>query len=198
MLLGLDFDNTIICYDRLFHKIALGKGLIPSSLPAEKSVVRDYLRIQGRENEWTLIQGEVYGKRITEATPYEGVFEALKIMQNNGVRIVLVSHKTRTPFIGEPLDLRQAAKQWLTANNFFEHQGLNWTMNNVFFELTKEDKVSRICELGCTHYVDDLPEILEMLPETISRIHFLPQLKNRIKYPWTVMRSWNELPSLLQ
>ena len=28
-LLGLDFDNTLVRYDKLFHKIALEKGLIP-------------------------------------------------------------------------------------------------------------------------------------------------------------------------
>ena len=31
-LLGLDFDNTLVCYDKLFHKLALEKGLIDKSI----------------------------------------------------------------------------------------------------------------------------------------------------------------------
>ena len=30
----------------------------------------------------------------------------------------------------------------------------------MFFELTKEAKVARIGGLGCTHFIDDLPEFL--------------------------------------
>jgi hypothetical protein len=48
-LTGIDFDNTIICYDRLFHQIALEGGLIPRDLPAEKNAGHDYLREQGRK-----------------------------------------------------------------------------------------------------------------------------------------------------
>ena len=36
MVLGLDFDNTIIKYDELFYKIAFEKDLIPADLPKEK------------------------------------------------------------------------------------------------------------------------------------------------------------------
>ena len=197
MLIGLDFDNTLIRFDDLFHRVALEKSLIPASLPAEKNTVRDYLRHHGREDEWTLMQGEVYGSRITEALPFKGVFDTLITLQTNGVRFVLVSHKTRTPFMGPPFDLHQAAQKWLSEQGFLDPEGLDWTIDQVFFELTKEDKVRRICELGCTYYVDDLTEILEMLPKKISRIQFLPQFGNKKQYPWPVMRSWKELPSLV-
>ncbi len=197
MLIGLDFDNTIICYDELFHKVALGKGLIPAYLPVEKRTIRDYLRNKGREDKWTLIQGEVYGERILEAVPFKGVFDALKILQNNGAHLVLVSHKTRTPFMGKQLDLQQAARNWLAEQRVFDTQGLDWKINQVFFELTKEEKVQRICKLQCTHYVDDLPEILEMLPKNISRIQFQPKLEKNTESPWIIMRSWSELPYLI-
>ena len=52
MVLGLDFDNTIIRYDELFHKIACEKDLIPSDLPTEKNAVRDYLREKNIENKF--------------------------------------------------------------------------------------------------------------------------------------------------
>ena len=68
MVLGLDFDNTIIKYDELFHKIAYEKELIPADLPKEKNAVRNYLRQNNIEDEWTMIQGEVYGERFDSMT----------------------------------------------------------------------------------------------------------------------------------
>jgi hypothetical protein len=32
MRIGLDFDNTIACYDGVFHAAALERGLIPEAL----------------------------------------------------------------------------------------------------------------------------------------------------------------------
>ena len=34
-LLGLDFDNTLVRYDNLFHKLALEKGLINDEVEDE-------------------------------------------------------------------------------------------------------------------------------------------------------------------
>jgi len=197
MLLGLDFDNTLICYDGLFHQVALEKKLIPALLPPKKQEVRNYLRCKDMEDEWTRMQGEVYGNRIMEALPYEGMFEALLRLKNTGLKMCLVSHKTRRPYIGENYDLHQAARDWLIANLFYDEKGLNWNDNQTFFEVTKEDKVKRIVSLGCTHYIDDLPEILEMIPDNITRILFAPDKNNEIKSEWLILKSWSDLPNLL-
>ena len=69
-LIGLDFDNTLVCYNKLFHQTALEK-LIDESIPVDKVVIRDYLRRINREEEFTLLQGEVYGSRILDAEPAE-------------------------------------------------------------------------------------------------------------------------------
>ena len=50
MVLGLDFDNTIIKYDELFHRVAFEKNLIPADLPKEKNTVRNYLREKNIED----------------------------------------------------------------------------------------------------------------------------------------------------
>ena len=63
-LLGLDFDNTLVRYDKLFHRLALEKGLIEHTIKKDKKAIRDYLREKGQDNEFTLLQGEVYGGRI--------------------------------------------------------------------------------------------------------------------------------------
>ena len=34
--------------------------------------------------------------------------------------------------------------------------------DHVFFELTKEEKIARVANIGCDYFIDDLPEILLM------------------------------------
>ena len=70
MVLGIDFDNTIVRYDELFHGVAVERGLIPASLPVRKNDVRDFLRQQDRERDWTELQGYVYGPRMAGARPF--------------------------------------------------------------------------------------------------------------------------------
>lgn len=194
-LLGLDFDNTLVRYDTLFHQLAIEKGLIKDSLPADKTAIRDYLRSQGQDEQFTLLQGEVYGLRILEAEPAEGMLQALDMLQKRGVQMVLVSHKTRTPYKGPNYDLHQAAWSWLEEHGFFSPNGLNWKNNQIFFENTKEDKVKRIKTEGCTHYVDDLQEIIEMLPPKVKGILYDP---NNV-YPNTEnsIHSWKNISQLI-
>ena len=75
MRIGIDFDNTIVCFDTLFHRAAVEKSLIPADLPLSKTSVRDYLRREGREEAWTELQGYVYGVKIHDAAPFPGVLE---------------------------------------------------------------------------------------------------------------------------
>ena len=197
MVLGIDFDNTIIKYDELFHKIACEKGLISAELPKQKNAVRDYLRESGVEDEWTIIQGEVYGERIKEAVPFSGILETLQKLNAKQIPINIVSNKTREPYLGPKRDLHAAALSWLKLNGIIDAEGLSVKADQVFFEVTKEAKINRIVQIGCTHYVDDLPEILEMIPEGINKILFSPNGEEIINSSWTVIRSWNQLPSVL-
>src|SRR5262249_17792934 len=140
MRLGFDFDNTLISYDKLFRQVALDKELIPAETPPEKNAVRDYLRQQDREDEWTKLQGEVYGGRILEAEPYAGMRDALQRLAARGIPMHIVSHKTRWPYLGERWDLHAAARSWLDSQGFFSAAGMGWSPEQVFFELTKEAK----------------------------------------------------------
>ena len=197
-LIGFDFDNTLISYDQLFFACALESGLIPSSLAADKSAIRDHLRRTDREEAWTRLQGEVYGVRIMEAPAFAGMFEALSTLRDDGLAMCLVSHKTRAPYLGQDYDLRSAAHNWLEEHGFFDEEGLGWTPDQVFFESTKTEKVARIMSLGCSHFVDDLPEILEMLPDTITRFLFAPNSEARAARGWLTLQEWAQLPELLR
>ena len=190
-LLGLDFDNTLVQYDNLFHRLALEKGLISRTVAPDKLEIREYLRAIGRDEEFTLLQGEVYGRQIHSAEASEGMFKALMELKNQGVKMALVSHKTKRPYKGPNYDLHQSAWSWLDTNGLTNKRGLDWNEKNIFFEETKEAKIKRIIELGCTHYIDDLPEILELLPENIDRIYYCPKGNKETRFK--TMTHWNEL-----
>jgi hypothetical protein len=176
MRLGIDFDNTIVCYDALFHRVALEDGVIPSDLPANKSDVRNHLRSIGREDVWTEMQGRVYGARMAEADPYPGVLAFFQNCRAAGIPVFIVSHKTRRPFAGEPYDLHAAALGWLTNQGFFDAERIGLPREDVFFELTKQAKLERIAACGCTHFIDDLPELLAepSFPQGVARLLFDP------------------------
>ena len=76
MRIGIDFDNTTACYDGVFHAAALERGLIPANLGSDKNAVRDYLNGHGRADDFTELQGYVYGARMDLASPYPGFGEA--------------------------------------------------------------------------------------------------------------------------
>ncbi len=110
MRIGLDFDNTIVSYDQLFHKVALEKSLISHEVPINKVAVRDHLRHTNQEDAWTEMQGYVYGARMNEAIAYPGLKEALHAIKNGGHELFIVSHKTQYPYAGKRYDLHAASR----------------------------------------------------------------------------------------
>ena len=199
MILGVDFDNTIVCYDGIFHRVALERGLIPADLPQDKTTVRDHLRQIGREPDWTEMQGYVYGPRLIDAQAYPGVLEFFKAVVQQGIEVRIISHKTKHPFLGEQHDLHAAAWGWLEANGFFDPARIGLRRDKVFLELTKQSKHQRIGTLGCTHFIDDLPEFLldPGFPVGVERIHFDPCLTAKPENGLRSAQSWAQLTSEL-
>lgn len=176
LLIGIDFDNTIICYDHVFHRLALESGLIPLDLPAGKNIIRNHLRSEGKEDLWTEMQGLVYGDKIIEAEAYPGVDDFLCYCKLKNIPTCIVSHKTRYPYRGPKCDLHEAGYKWLHAKGFLDEVKSGISSRQVYFELTKEEKIQRIVSLKCTHFIDDLPEILLAvgIPGNIKKILFDP------------------------
>ncbi len=175
-VIGIDFDNTIVCYDTIFHTVCRERGLIPDSVPVNKSEVRNYLRRIGREDDWTEIQGYVYGSRMAEAVPFPGVKEFFRTIRLAGMALSIISHKTLFPFKGERHDLHRAAYDWLDQQGFFKASDIGLAREDVYFELTRQAKLERIAARGCTHFIDDLPEFLSEpgFPAGVRRILFDP------------------------
>lgn len=195
LLIGIDFDNTIICYDRVFHKLALESGLIPHDLPAGKNFIRDHLRRAGKEELWTEMQGLVYGDKIVEAESYPGIDNFLGYCKLKNISACIVSHKTRHPYRGPKYDLHDAGYKWLQLKGFLDEEKFGISSQQVYFELTMEEKIQRIVSLKCTHFIDDLPEILlsDGIPGNVKKILFDPS--GDFQYIDTVerKRSWIEI-----
>ncbi len=120
MIIGIDFDNTIVTYDRLFWSVAREQGLIPESVAVAKNEVRNYLRGAGMEQTWIEMQGYVYGARMNEAEPAAGVLDFFRECCARRVPVLIISHKTRRPYAGPDYDLHAAAQGWLQKHGFFE------------------------------------------------------------------------------
>jgi len=194
MRIGVDFDNTIVRYDALFHRVALEQKLIPPDLPVNKSEVRNHLRKTGCEPLWTEMQGCVYGSRMSEAEPFPGVIEFFQDCRRANIPVSIISHKTRHPFIGERHDLHAAALNWLELQGFFDPAKIGLPRDEVYFELTKDAKLERIAERRCDRFIDDLPELLsEPAFPKIDRILFDPADLYAAETQFIRFRSWAEI-----
>lgn len=199
MIIGIDFDNTIVCYDQVFHRVALEQGLIPGDLPVAKDAVRDYLRRIDREDEWTEMQGLVYGSRMADAQPFPGVEDFISHAAHRGLDVRIISHKTRQPFMGPPYDLHQSARDWLEARGYFDPARIGMERDHVFFELTKREKVQRIADCACDYFIDDLPEFLAEpgFPADTVRILFDPNNQYVEHDKFRRVRTWPEIEDVI-
>ena len=198
MIVGVDFDNTIVCYDELFFRTAQQRGLIPPTLARTKETVRDYLRGIDREEDWTALQGLVYGDYIKDAPAFDGVHDFFARCCREDVAVYIVSHKTRKPVLGSDCDLHAAAQDWLTANGFYAN-GISLARDHVFFEETKQAKLDRIGALGCDFFVDDLFEFLNEpgFPRGVQKVLFDPRRTRAGAAGVTHATSWLEISDLL-
>src|SRR5579863_6893766 len=147
MRIGIDFDNTIACYDGVFHAAALERGLIPPDLARDKNSVRDHLNGSGRKDDFTELQGYVYGARMDLVSPFPGFAEFIGSARGAGHQLFIVSHKTRHPILGPKHDMHAAARGFLRARGLIGEDAAQIAPANVHFELTKEEKVARAADL---------------------------------------------------
>lgn len=198
-MIGVDFDNTIVRYDEVFGRVALDLGLVPPHAATSKTAIRDHLRAAGQEDRWTELQGIIYGPRMMDAAPFPGVVEFFTACRAAGLPVAIVSHRTRFPYLGERHDLHAAARDWLARQGFHDPAGIGLPVERVFFEETKEAKLARISQLGCTHFIDDLPELLShpLFPANVGRILFDPHGQHGPLPGIDPAPSWERISDLL-
>jgi hypothetical protein len=178
MRIGIDFDNTIAGYDRLFARLAVEAGVLAGSQGGGKRAVRDAVR-QSAEGDvaWQRLQAQAYGARMAEAELIDGVADFLHACRAQGIQTFVVSHKTRhAGYDPLQIDLHQAALAWMEAQNFFSDGGFGLRRDHVFFEATRAAKIARIRALGLSHFIDDLEEVFAepAFPPGVAAILFDP------------------------
>jgi len=190
--IGIDFDNTIVNYENSFYHEAIKRKIFKknSKKKNSKNRLKKKLISLNKEDEWTKIQGFVYGKRFNRAEPYKGAVKFLNQYCNKkNVELFIISHKTLYPIIGEKINLHKISKEWIAKKKIFQNKNDNWIKKHIFFLKTKEKKIKKIIDLKCDYFIDDLIDILNRLPRKIKKIHFDPFEKN-IK---SNVKSWQEL-----
>jgi len=195
VLVGLDFDNTIVCYDKAISALAEELPNLPSDLPRTKLALRDFLRRANRESEWTAFQGALYGPGMTYAQPFEQALETLQELKDSGHSFCIVSHRSLRPYAGPAYDLHAAArgwaKKWLSSAGLIEDRA-------VFFHETREQKIAAIDALHCKVFLDDLPEVIEdaAFPGSCKAVLFDPE-DSHAESNHLRVSSWAEFPQIL-
>jgi len=195
IVIGIDLDNTLVCYDELFHLTACQEQLIEPSVPKCKEMIRDRIRLlPDGEQKWIRLQAVVYGTRMSGATLFEGADVFLRHCSQWRTPVKIVSHKTPFAMLdGRRLDLRQPARAWLQEKNSSLKLGLS--LSDVFFESTRAEKIERIRSLGCSHFIDDLWEVFaeNLFPKTTQKLLFAPHGTASTEPGAQVFTHWREL-----
>jgi len=198
MVIGFDFDNTIIDYSNSFKILAKKKKYNKINSNLDKNSLKDFLIKNKKQNEWTIIQGEVYGKYITRAELYKGFIKLFRYLLKKNIKIFIVSHKTKYPYLGKKINLRKEARKWIQKNIIYKNKIFNFSMKNVYFENSIEKKINRIVKLKCNIFIDDLPQILNLLPKNIIKFLFNPNAKKKIKENYKTIESWAKFYDLIK
>ncbi len=175
--IGIDLDNTLIDYSPVFSSVGIELGLLPNHMgDANKASVRSFMRSKDTgEKDWMKLQGQVYGRYLEQANLMAGAQQTLLELRRRGLTVSIVSHKTQFGHYDEQkIDLRKAALQWLERHQVFADTGWGISQQNVHFLPTRDEKIARIREIGCTVFIDDLPEVLahSNFPKGVCRIWF--------------------------
>lgn len=197
LVVGLDFDNTLAIYDELFHRAAVERGLVGNEVARTKKDVRDAVRaLPEGETSWQKLQAAVYGARMSEAALADGVPEFFGLCGQRGAQVYIVSHKTQfAGYDDTGTDLRRSAMAWMSQQGFFDRAGMDLNPENVFFEGTRLDKLHRIKQLGCTHFIDDLEEVFseEHFPPDVAKVLYAPSAPTCNLPGVAVAQTWNQV-----
>jgi hypothetical protein len=198
--IGIDFDNTLIDYDEVFRAVARERGLVDRAFAGGKEAVRAAVRgLPDGETQWQRLQGAVYGRGVAAAVMFDGVADFLRRAHAEGHEVLIVSHKTEyANYDPARVNLRAAALDWMEARGFFDPRRYAIPRANVFFEDTRAGKLARIGSLQCTHFIDDLIEVLadSGFPPKVARVMF-GKTPDSAPRGITVCASWREIADKL-
>ncbi len=187
--IGIDLDNTIVIYDHIFYRLALKKELITPKTQAQKPVIRAAIRhLSDGNDHWTRLQGLVYSQFMDEAVMADGIEEFFRECFLRSIKISIISHRTLYPAFGDRINLHISARNWLKKKPFFP-QFLD--EKNIIFTKKLTDKLKQIRLRKCTHFVDDLAEVLlhDKFPTGVIKILYSPKKHRQLPN----FKNWHEI-----
>lgn len=196
-IIGVDFDNTLVSYDNVMHERAVEFGLIQPHVKKSKKDIRDTIRqLPEGELGWQKLQAFVYGRGMEDAVLIDGVSNFFTACKNAEVPLYIVSHKT-DGIPGENRDsrFRDAAYAWMEKKGFFDRERLGLFPHHVYFASTRQEKIERIKELGCTHFIDDLEETFleKSFPDFVEKIFYSPHHHPSTLPDVRMFTSWRQI-----
>lgn len=191
--LGIDLDNTIICYDELIYKLAKNKfsKLNLNKNLKSKNIIKSEIINKYNNEEWTKLQGLIFSEKLKYASLFDDFYNAIEELKNY-YDIYIISHKTKYPSIGKKINLRNASKKFLKNNNISYCKNELIKSENIFFANTKKEKIEIIKKNKIDIFIDDLDEILKNLPKNIYKIHFS---KNKLQFK--NLFTWKKIKNFL-
>lgn len=197
MIIGVDFDNTIINYNDPFYDTALKAGWIEETTDRSKNAVREQVRqLKDGEIKWQRLQAIVYSTKLSDAKLVTGAAEFFINCNQRKIPTNIISHKTKHAKHDEKrINIREAALTWMKEKHFFEPQGLGLSAGDVFFESTRQEKIERIKQLGCTHFIDDLEEMFleDSFPSKVEKILYAPKGDHLSLQGVLMYTNWKEI-----
>jgi hypothetical protein len=195
--IGIDFDNTIVGYDKVFLAAAKERQLLDQNFSGKKQAIRDAVRaLPEGEFAWQRLQGHVYGRGMGDAVMKEGIDRFLRRCRAEGHTVLIVSHKTEySQFDPDRVKLRDVALVWMAEQGLFGDEKYGISVDHVFFESTRDAKLRRIDHLACTHFIDDLQEVLTdpSFPPTVTRILLAEEAIESDLLPCIVCSTWRHI-----
>ena len=154
--IGIDLDNTILKYDKVFYSLALERSWIDQECLCDKDAVKENLAkkmedaIQS-ENRWRQLQAWAYGNHIGSALLFDGFYKFAQQARKTNDQLFIVSHKTEFSNYDTSIPLRENAVNTLNERGFFKpvsEGGLGFKRKEVFFASSLDEKIQKIKELN--------------------------------------------------
>jgi aminoglycoside phosphotransferase len=195
MRIGIDFDNTIAQYDKIFVKAAIDQGFISKDWFGNKAALKK--KLNKKEIQWQILQGQVYGPLMTKAICFSGVQKFFCKANLIKYEIFIISHKTIYGHYDKTnTKLRDQALLWLEKKKFFKKKYIGLKKENIFFCDSLDKKIEKINELNLDFMIDDLNKIFEksILKKTKTILFNSPCNKTKADYR---CQTWDQISNVI-
>jgi uncharacterized HAD superfamily protein len=192
LTIGIDLDNTIINYETSIK--ALCNDHYPTISLAKRSkeeLKSAVINLLGTK-EWTDCQSLLYGRYIKFAELYSNSAKTIQLLKKNGWDVHIISHKTKSSISSSTIQLREVAEKWLIEKLSPVFQNKHELKSKIHFCNSIEEKISKILNLKCKTFVDDLYIVLSQLPKEINR-YWIFQNQSDEKNGITAVKNWEDL-----